>query len=512
MSASQFDLAGSRRSAAPAISERFADARLLIVDDNPTNVALLRAILTRAGFRNLFSETDSRLVLARIPEVDPDLVILDLHMPHLDGYAILDRLRQVAAHDSLPVLVLTADTTPAASERALGSGAQDFVTKPFSNGEVLVRTRNLLRTRFAYTTLRSSLLRQREVAREGRKLSQALTKEQAAAQELRLLDGLKTTLLQTVSHDLRSPISAVLMMTTVLAADATGLQPLTLEVRSTIIEKVEQSAMRMDRLLKDILDSDPMRSVSGQEQVTDVTEVVLRVLDEVDLREDHPVEVDVAPGAALVDPAHLERIVENLLKNAQQHLAPGIPIWVSVTAPANEVLIVVEDGGTGVDPATAAGIFEPFRRGATSASGGLGLGLSLVSRFAKLHGGRAWVEDRAGGGASFRVALPKAVQPAENVVAAVEDSTPGVDVSPVQAVSPVESVRPAGSVRPAESVWPASVRPAASARPESARLAVSARPLESGLPAVAHWSEVPHWSAETERPTESVRATESVFA
>lgn len=409
MAAGQLDPAShSRAQAAPILSERFADARLFIVDDNSTNVALLRAILSRAGFRNLYSETDSRLVLSRLPEVDPDLIILDLHMPHLDGYAVLEQIRQLADHDSLPVLVLTADTTPAASERALGSGAQDFVTKPFSNGEVLVRTRNLLRTRFAFTALRSSMLRHREVARQSRELSVALSAEQDATEQLRMLDGLKSTLLQTVSHDLRSPISAVLMMTTVLAADASGLQPLTPEVRSTIIQKVEQSAMRMDRLLKDILDSDPMRSISGQQQVCDVAGVVLRVLGEVDLREDHPVDVQVTPAAAFVDPAHLERIVENLLNNARQHLPPGVPIWVRVASVGDEVLIVVEDAGTGIDPDTAAGIFEPFRRGAQATSGGLGLGLSLVSRFAQLHGGRAWVEDRAGGGASFRVLLPMA--------------------------------------------------------------------------------------------------------
>jgi signal transduction histidine kinase len=454
MAAFQFDSAVSRDATLPPVmSERFADARLFIVDDNPTNVALLQAILTRAGYRNLFSETDSRLVMSRLPEVDPDLVILDLHMPHLDGYALLEQLRQVASHDALPVLVLTADTTPAASQRALGSGAQDFVTKPFSNGEVLVRTRNLLRTRFAYTTLRSSLLREREFAREGQKLSQALSEEQEATEELRLLDGLKTTLLHTVSHDLRSPISAVLMMTTVLAADANGKRPLSAEVRSTIIEKVEQSALRMDRLLKDILDSDPMRSISGPQQVTDVTGVVERVLSEVDLRADHPIEVDIAPSAAFIDPAHLERIVENLLKNAQQHLAPGVPIWVKAMELGDEVLIVVEDAGTGVDAATAAGIFEPFRRGADAASGGLGLGLSLVSRFAQLHGGRAWVEDRAGGGASFRVALPSARTQTPAPVKPAAVTTAAKETSPVPGIEPENSALADELGWPVELVW-----------------------------------------------------------
>jgi len=391
-----------------SLLDRFAEARLLIVDDNPTNVALLKAVLSRAGFRNVFAETDSRRVLPRLPEVDPDLIILDLHMPHLDGFAVLEQVRQFAPGDLLPVLVLTADTTPAASDRALNSGAQDFVTKPFSNGEVLVRMRNLLRTRFAYTTLRRSLLRQREAAREERRLTVALNSEQEAVERLQLLDGLKDTLLQTVSHDLRNPISAVLMLTSILDADAKGTQPLSPEVRSTIIAKVALSARRMDRLLKDILDSDPMRSASADCGLCDVGEVVQRVLAEVDLRRDHPVETDIDSVKAVVDPAHLERIVENLLNNARQHLAPGVPIWVCVGARPDGALISVEDAGPGVAPEIASGIFEPFRRGTTSGSGGLGLGLSLVSRFAQLHGGRAWVEQRAGGGAAFRVFLPSA--------------------------------------------------------------------------------------------------------
>ena len=135
---------------------RFAAARLFVVDDNSSNIALLQAVLTRAGIVNVFTETDGRQVLPRLPEVHPDLLILDLHMPHLDGFAVLEQVRQFSVSDYLPVLVITADTTASASERALGEGAQDFVTKPFSNSEVVLRVRNLLETRFLYAALRSS--------------------------------------------------------------------------------------------------------------------------------------------------------------------------------------------------------------------------------------------------------------------------------------------------------------------------------------------------------------------
>ena len=396
----------------PPLLGQLNEARVLIVDDNHSNVALLVALLRRAGYKNLFTETDSRAVLDRLPEIDPDVVILDLHMPHLDGFAVLDQIRHFAPTDAIPVLVLTADTTPAASERALAGGAQDFVTKPFSNGEVLVRVRNLIRTRFMYTTLRSSILREHEAAIHARWLTSALTAEQEAVERLHLLDSLKDTLLQTVSHDLRSPIWLLLMMGDLLASDADGSQPLSVETRKSVIARIMRSTRQMETLLSDILDSDPMQHLESHEQECDVGEVISRVLAEADLSRDHPLEVDIPRLTAKVDPVHLERIVVNLLNNARQHLPSGVPIWIRVEPQYHGVTIAVEDGGPGVPVEIGQTIFEPFRRGPTADTGGLGLGLSLVSRFAKLHGGRAWQQERQGGGASFRVFLPSDSIPA----------------------------------------------------------------------------------------------------
>jgi signal transduction histidine kinase len=391
-----------------ALQGKFAEARLLIIDDNASNVTLLRAVFTRAGFQNIFTVMDPRLVKEGLGDWDPDLVILDLHMPHLDGFAVLDQIRLFAPVEALPVLVLTADTTSGASERALRCGAQDFVIKPFSNAEVLVRSQHLLRARFLYTTLRSSILRERAALAKERRLTTALETEQDEVDKLRFLDGLKDTLLQTVSHDLRNPIWSVMLMTDSLAADAQGIAPIPAELRLALIEKVQRSTEQMERLLTDILDSDPMRQGDQYPDLCNVGETVSRMLADIDLGPDHPVTTDIAPAMAKVDPAHLERIVTNLLSNARSHLAVGVPIWVRVAPQSGGVLISVDDAGDGVPPEIVATIFEPFRRGAHASSGGLGLGLSLVSRYAQLHGGRAWAENRPEGGASFRVFLPSA--------------------------------------------------------------------------------------------------------
>jgi EAL domain-containing protein (putative c-di-GMP-specific phosphodiesterase class I) len=134
--------------------ERFHDARVVVIDDEPANLSLLMQLLRRRGLRNVHAIGDSREALAHIIETDPDLVLLDLHMPGIDGYELLAALRERAGGSYLPVLVLTADTTHQAINRALDLGARDFVTKPFDIDEVTLRVRNLLETKELHNTLR----------------------------------------------------------------------------------------------------------------------------------------------------------------------------------------------------------------------------------------------------------------------------------------------------------------------------------------------------------------------
>ncbi len=130
------------------VTEKLTDARILIVDDQAANVLLLRELLEEEGYTNLESTTDPRRTLEIFGEFEPDLILLDLHMPHLDGFALLEKLREVISPQCyLPILVLTADVTQPAKQRALTLGARDFLTKPLDHIEVLLRIRNLLETR-----------------------------------------------------------------------------------------------------------------------------------------------------------------------------------------------------------------------------------------------------------------------------------------------------------------------------------------------------------------------------
>lgn len=149
-------------------NDDFQSARILIIDDEPANVRLIERILDRLGYSNHRGVSDPREALELIELFEPDAVLLDLHMPHVDGFDILERMRQGShEQDFLPILVLTADVNPETKVRALTAGANDFLTKPVEPAEVGLRVRNLLATRFMNLELQdqAELLEQKVKAR-----------------------------------------------------------------------------------------------------------------------------------------------------------------------------------------------------------------------------------------------------------------------------------------------------------------------------------------------------------
>jgi putative two-component system response regulator len=138
-----------------ASARTFKNARILIVDDERPNVELLRRLLERSGFHRFETTTDPRDAAALYVRFRPDLILLDLHMPHLDGLAVMDQLNEIVEASYLPILMVTGDITPEARREALARGAKDFVNKPFDSDEVLLRIRTLLETRFLYLQIQS---------------------------------------------------------------------------------------------------------------------------------------------------------------------------------------------------------------------------------------------------------------------------------------------------------------------------------------------------------------------
>ena len=136
-------------------SRIFRHARILIVDDEPANVEVLVRLLERAGFTRIESTNDPREAASLYVRVRPDLILLDLHMPHMDGLMVMDELNALAEASYLPILMLTGDMSPEARREAMSRGAKDFVNKPFHSDEVLLRIRTLLETRFLYLEIQS---------------------------------------------------------------------------------------------------------------------------------------------------------------------------------------------------------------------------------------------------------------------------------------------------------------------------------------------------------------------
>jgi putative two-component system response regulator len=141
--------------------------RILIVDDEPANVLLLERVLEDAGYGNIRTTTEPLEVEALYAAFDPDIVLLDLHMPVMDGFAVMRRLSElIDADDYVPIIVLTADVAHKSKRAALEGVAKDFVTKPFDHAEILARVANLLDTRSLHVQLRRQNERLEEAVRE----------------------------------------------------------------------------------------------------------------------------------------------------------------------------------------------------------------------------------------------------------------------------------------------------------------------------------------------------------
>jgi signal transduction histidine kinase len=233
--------------------------------------------------------------------------------------------------------------------------------------------------------------------------SDLLARERETVERLQELDELKNTFLSAVSHELRTPLAVILGMALTLQQHEPRLDD---ERRRQLLDHLVDASRKLESLLADLLDLDRLTRGVLQPRLeqTDLAELVGRVVEGIG----GDASVATEPLTAAVDAAKVERIVENLLYNAYKHTPPGSKVWVRLDAEEEGALLVVEDAGPGIPPALRESIFDPFQRGEATDASGTGIGLSLVARFAELHGGRAWVEERAGGGASFRVFLPSA--------------------------------------------------------------------------------------------------------
>lgn len=243
------------------------------------------------------------------------------------------------------------------------------------------------------------------VARVIRREHEAAVLQAEVARSLREADEMKSTFLDVASHDLGNPVTIIRGFTEILVHSGHSLSD---AERTDMLRRIYAASGRMGRLLQGIMDVERLHLglLRPERKPTDVVDLARRIVAEQEVT-DHIVRVDGDAEPVNIDRGQVECIVENLLRNAVKYSPVGSEVHVQVSRRDNGVLIAVHDRGVGVPDDQKELIFERFQRGDSNGHSGMGVGLHIVERFAVLHGGRAWVENRPDAGSSFKVFLPE---------------------------------------------------------------------------------------------------------
>lgn len=351
----------------------------MVVDDNEQNRLVIRYLFKPPDYR-VVEAPDGVTGLELIRAEQPDCVLLDLAMPGLDGFEVLERLRNDPRVREIPVVVLTASAeSSGAMERALRAGAVDYLTKPISPGRVAARVRGAI---------------------ERRRL----------VLEMQQLRGTFTSMLV---QDRRS----LTIITGYLRLLEGSVESLTPKHRRHL-GSIREACTRMIALIGDILDVSLLEEgkLTLERQRVDLVEIGGEILERLrPAAVQHSVVVDFGPAeptlTVMADRRRLEQVLMNLLGNALKFTPPGGRIGVTVGRDGDAVQVVVSDSGPGIPPDEMPLLFEKFSQtsAAKSASGpGTGLGLVICRHLVELHGGRIWAESEPGRGSRFVFRLPAA--------------------------------------------------------------------------------------------------------
>lgn len=354
-------------------------ADILIVDDTPANLDVLSTMLTRHGYK-VRPALSGALALKAAQSVPPDLILLDILMPGMDGYMVCEQLKGMESTRDIPVIFISALDDVRDKVKAFQSGGVDYITKPFQLREVLARIENHL-------TL------------------------DRLHKQVHTLSSLKDQMVRTVSHDLVVPLDIVrhcvqsVRSSESLQGDETARSQL-----ETAYTAVDQ----MHRLVTGLLDlakiesglSLNLRTLTLAELLSDPLQAyrVPAEQKQVTLQFLPPPPVSVA-----VDPERIAQVLNNLLSNAVKYTPSGGTITVSARHEKGQVVLTVQDSGIGIPTTDLPRIFDRFHRVEDDAHleiQGTGLGLSIAKAIIEQHRGRIWAESEAGQGTQIRVSLP----------------------------------------------------------------------------------------------------------
>jgi signal transduction histidine kinase len=364
---------------------------ILIVDDTPTNLQVLARLLKNDGYK-VRPLPSGELGLRAAMSSPPDLVLLDINMPGMDGYEVCTKLRQDPRLADIPVIYISALSEPLDKVRAFNAGGVDYVTKPFQIEEVRARVRTHLRLH----RLQLALVKQNRQLAESN-------------ERLRELEEMRDNLTHMIVHDMRSPLSGVLASLQFLIEDV--LDTLPQESRDDIRLALD-SGRRLESMITDLLDINRMEAGKMPLDIREwpasvVVEDALSSLG--GLSRECPIEVDCPPVEVHCDREVVRRILVNMLVNAIKFSPAGAPVRVVVAREDGATRVNVIDTGRGIPPEYREKIFEKFgqveaRRNRSPGSSGMGLAYCKLA--AETQGGTIGVDSSVGAGSTFWFTIP----------------------------------------------------------------------------------------------------------
>lgn len=385
---------------------------VLVVDDNRDVRDYVEGVL--GDEYRVASARDGRDGLDKAQQLAPDLIISDVMMPNMDGNELCRAVKSSPDLDHIPVILLTARATHELKLEGLEVGADDYIPKPFNVHELKVRIRNLLRLRHQEKELKelnddleAKVQEQfQELVRERRRYEEELidAKEKAEAS-----DRLKTAILNNLSHEFRTPLTAILGFNEILEMETGG------ELRE-FTDEIDRGSRRLLRTLDSLLKLSRIEAedLDGGAEEVDLRSITRGVVDRYRKRASEKglaLRVDTEAGAELrINAAALEEILDNLVDNAVKFTREG-EIVVTAGRAGDDAVVRVRDTGVGIGPRFLPQIYDAFKQESDDlnrAFEGVGLGLTIAKRMTELMNGAIQVESTRGTGTTFTVRFPAA--------------------------------------------------------------------------------------------------------
>jgi two-component system sensor histidine kinase/response regulator len=375
-------------------------ADILIVDDIPANIQLLSQLLIENGYkvRKLIS---GQRALKAVELQAPDLILLDIKMPGMDGYEVCRQLKASEATCDIPIIFISALDDVFDKVKGFEAGGADYIIKPFEPVEVLARVSAQLKMQRLQQQLRCANV---QLAAQNVQLSQEIQERQQAEANLRML-------LHAVSHDLQSPLSGMSLLLRSRLNDAAS----NIAIDRQTVEVMVQSCSRQLQLIESLTatqqfdvksDSLAMKPLSLPALVQNIIIERLPILNQhlVKVKQLFPADLPLVNA----DTQQLWRVFGNLIDNAVKYNQSGFILTVGAKKEGEMVRCTVADNGAGISPQQCARLFEPYTRGVgVSLRQGLGLGLYICRQIVEAHGGEIGVDSELGKGARFWLTLPK---------------------------------------------------------------------------------------------------------